>query len=236
MADTNRLGLPLVAPAQSQKHVTVNEALSRLDALVHFQLASVDTASPPVSPAEGEVHHVGVGATDDWTGQDGKLALFLNGGWAFLEPDVGWQGWSAADNARVAFDGVGWQPGAGAFSANGAGFVHRTIEVDHDLGSGATSVITALFPGGSIVYGVTARVLSAIGGATGIELGVSGASNRYGSGIGVAAGAWARGITGSPLAYYVDTDLVIGAEGGAFDGTGTLRVAAHVAELTLPRA
>ena len=32
MAKTAQLDLPLVMPAQAQKHVTVNEALARLDA------------------------------------------------------------------------------------------------------------------------------------------------------------------------------------------------------------
>ncbi len=236
MPDTSRLGLPLLAPSQSQKHVTVNEGLARLDALVHLALASVDGTVPPVSPTEGEVHSVGAGATGDWSGEDGKVAVFLNGGWAFLQPSVGWQGWSLADGGRVAFDGTGWQAGAGSFSANGAGFLHRTIEIDHDVQAGATSTLTDLLPAGSIVYGITARVISAIGGVASLEIGVSGAANRYGSGIGTGLGSWARGITGSPLAYYSDTSLVLGAEGGTFDGNGTIRVAAHVAELTLPRA
>ena len=125
--------------------------------------------------------------------------------------------------------------GAGSFSANGAGFLHRTIEVDHAVQAGAISSVTDLLPAGSIVYGLTARVISAIGGVASLEIGVSGASNRYGSGIGTSLGSWARGITGSPLAYYADTSIELGAEGGTFDGSGVIRIAAHVAELSLPR-
>jgi len=235
MPDTNRLGLPLVAPSQSQKHVTVNESFVRLDALTHLTLMSEGAQMPPGSPAEGEVHGVGAGATGDWAGEDGRLAVFLNGGWAFVTPGVGWQGWSNTSQSRVVFDGAGWEPGAGSFSPNGAGFVHRTIEVDHAVGAGSTSAVVGLLPAGSIVYGITARVVSPIGGTTSIEIGVSGSSNRYGSGIGTTTGAWARGITGSPLAYYAATDVILGAEAGTFDGTGVLRIAAHVAELTLPR-
>lgn len=236
MADTKRLGLPLLAPAQSQKHVTVNESLARLDALVNMSLNSVNAVTPPASPEEGDVHGVGAGATDAWTGEDGRLAVFLNGGWAFLDPAPGWQAWSDTDGARVAYDGSIWQPGAGSFSANGAGFVHRTIEIDHDIGVGSTSVVSAIFPAGAIAYGVTARVLVDIGGAASIELGVSGSTDRYGSGIGVVAGAWARGVTGTPLTYYSATDLLVSATGGSFDGTGRIRIAAHVAELTLPNS
>ena len=236
MPDTNRLGLPLLAPAQAQKHVTVNESLARLDALVHLSLASVGTTVPPGSPVEGEAHGVGSGATGAWAGQDGALAVYLNGGWAFLTPGTGWQGWSETGGTRVVFDGQDWIEGAGAVSANGAGFVHRTVELDHAVTSGATSAVASALPAGAMVYGVTGRVISAIGGVSTLEVGVSGSSNRYGSGIGTGSGSWMRGMTGSPLAYYSATDLVLTAEGGTFDGTGTIRLAIHFAELTLPRA
>ena len=92
MPDTAKLGLPLVSPAQAQKHVTVNECLMRLDALVQLALVSVGAAVPPASPTEGEAHSVGAGATGAWVGQDGQVAVFANGGWVFLTPQAGWQG------------------------------------------------------------------------------------------------------------------------------------------------
>ena len=152
----------------------------------------------------------------------------------FLSPQSGWQGW--ANGTRVQFDGMDWVAGAGALSANGAGFLHKTIEIDHDVTAGTSSAIPGSIPANAIVYGVTGRVLSDIGGATGLEVGVVGFTDRYGSGIGTVAGAWLRGLTGSPLTYYSDTDLVLTAVGGSFDGTGAVRIAVHFAELTLPRA
>lgn len=234
MPDTPNLGLPLVAPAQAQKHVTVNESLTRLDALVHLSLSSVGGTVPPGSPEEGDVHGVGTSATGAWGGQDGQLAIFANGGWVFLTPRAGWQGWSG--DVRVQFDGEDWIEGAGALSANGAGFVHRSVEVDHAVQFGAISTVAGLLPANAVVYGITGRVLTDIGGASGLEVGIAGASDRYGSGIGTTSGAWLRGLTGSPLTYYADTDVILTASGGAFDGTGTVRIAVHYAELTLPRA
>lgn len=236
MAETTKLGLPLVASAQAQKHVTVNESLLRLDALTHLSLLTVGTAVPPGSPDEGDVHAVGAGASGLWSGQDGDLAIFQNGGWAFVTPAAGWRGWSVSSGTGVTFDGADWIEGAGALSTHGAGFVHRTLEVDHALASGASSTIPAAIPGNTIVYGVTGRVISDIGGASDLEIGVAGSTDRYGSGIGTTTGAWMRGLTSSPLAYYSDTDLIITANGGSFDGSGTLRLAVHFAELTLPRA
>ncbi|MEM9969563.1 MAG: DUF2793 domain-containing protein, partial [Pseudomonadota bacterium] len=123
MAETSRLALPLVQAAQAQKHVTVNEAFERLDALSQLTLVSDGQATPPLSPGQGEVHGVGAGAVDAWTGHDGKLAVFSNGGWFFVTPLVGWRGWRSDIGAAVSFDGSGWIEGAGSISANGAGFV-----------------------------------------------------------------------------------------------------------------
>ena len=235
MTETTQLGLPLVQPAQAQKHVTVNEAFARLDALSQITLAGSGSVAP-VTATEGALFAVEAGASGDWAGEAGRLALFLNGGWLFVTPQVGWRGWRADTGVAVAFDGVDWVPGGGAFSANGAGFVQRSIEVDHSITAGASSLVPGFIPANATVYGITGRVLSDIGGASSLEIGVAGSSNRYGSGIGVSAGAWLRGITGNPLAYYADTDVVVTASGGNFDGTGVLRLAVHFAELTLPRA
>ena len=236
MSDTPRLGLPLVQASQAQKHVTVNESLTRLDGLTHLQLKSVSLSTPPTSASEGDVHFVGAGATDAWAGEDGNLALFSNGGWDFVAPQVGWAGWSETVAARVVFDGVDWVSGAGAMTGHRAGFVHRSVETDHTITSGAVSTVAGTIPANAIVYGVTGRVLSDIGGAGSFRVGVAGSDDRYGSGIGVVSGSWLRGLTGTPLTYYGDTDLLLTAEGGSFDGTGEVRLVVHFAELTLPRA
>ncbi len=236
MSETAKLALPLVQPAQAEKHVTVNDAFQRLDALAQISIDTAGGATPPPAPVEGELHAIGSGATGDWAGRDGELGLYLNGGWMFVQPVVGWKGWRLDTASTVTYDGVDWVEGGGAFTQNGAGFVHRSIEVDHAVATGATSTLTGFIPANAMVYGVTGLVLTDIGGATSLEIGVTASTNRYGSGIGVTTGAWARGLTGNPLAYYSATDLILTASGGTFDGTGTFRLAVHFAELTLPRA
>ncbi|WP_158971824.1 DUF2793 domain-containing protein [Chachezhania sediminis] len=103
-----RLALPLLQGSQAQKHVTVNEALSRLDLVVQMQLQAVDATVPPGSPAEGEAHGVGIGATGAWAGQDSKVAAWLAGGWEFLVPAAGWLAWDVADAAVKVWDGTAW--------------------------------------------------------------------------------------------------------------------------------
>ncbi|MCK4860390.1 MAG: DUF2793 domain-containing protein, partial [Rhodobacteraceae bacterium] len=83
--------------------------------------------------------------------------------------------------------------------------------------------------------GVTARVTTAITGAgvSSWSLGVSGAINRYGSGLGLGLNAFAKGATG-PLTYWADTALEITADAGSFNG-GAVRLAVHFVELKVPR-
>lgn len=237
MAETATLKLPLVQAAQAQKHVTVNEALGRLDAMAQLVLASRATSEPPAAGNEGSVYALPSDAAGDWSGHGGRLALRLNGGWEFISPVAGWRAWIADEGASAQFDGTGWVADAVAVSPGGAGLALRVVEIDHALGEGAASTTVSVIPGGAIVFGVTGRVVDALGGtATTFRVGTDGAStDRYGSGIGTGAGAWFRGITGTPLAYYADTALTLTAEGGSFGG-GIVRIAVHFAELGLPRA
>jgi hypothetical protein len=86
MMDTTHLQLPYLAAAQAQKHVTHNEALRMLDALVQLSVLDRSRTAPPASPAEGDRHIVGAGATGLWAGWDGAIAAFIDGGWMRLPP------------------------------------------------------------------------------------------------------------------------------------------------------
>jgi hypothetical protein len=235
MTETTRLRLPLVQAAQAQKHVTVNSGLERLDALVELVLTSVGQITPP-EPAMG-IHAVPPGALGAWEGQGGKVAFASNGGWDFASPQRGWTAWIADLGTTAIHDGEDWIPGAATLSASGAGISLRTIEIDHDVTPGPTSTTSVLIPAQSIVYGVTGRILSQIGGdATAFDLGIAGDSpDRYGTGCGLEAGSWLRGLTSSPLAYYAPTPLTLTGVGGSFVG-GSVRLAVHLAELRLPGA
>src|SRR5689334_3345145 len=90
MSDTPNLGLAFLEAAQAQKHVTVNEALRRLDALVQLAILDRDLAAPPAAPADGARYLVAAGASGAWSGASGKIAAFQDGAWSFLQPRPGW--------------------------------------------------------------------------------------------------------------------------------------------------
>lgn len=233
MNSSPRLGLLYLDAAQAQKHVTVNEALARLDMACAARIESMSLTVPPQSPVEGDAHIVASGATDAWAGHDGEVAVFLNGGWDFVAPWVGWTLWVAADGTRVMFDGSVWRVISQPFTPSGAGASLRQVEIDHVVGTGATSQTAAFIPDKAIVLGVTGRVIEAIGGASAWSLGVTGSPDRYGSGIGVALNSFVHGVTGTPIAYYGSSSLLLTAEGGSFTG-GKVRLVAHYFELTPP--
>ncbi len=236
MTDTAKLGLPLLAPSQAQKHVTVNEALARIDAAAQLTVLSRVVATPPVTAAEGEAYVVAAASVNDWAGRDGQIAVRQNGGWIFLQPRAGWRAFVADEAETLLHDGQAWAAGAVAVSAGGAAFSVHVREFDHAVGAGASSATAAELPANAVVFGVTARVLSDIqGGLATWRLGVAGSDDRYGTGAGTGQGSFLRGITGTPLTYYAQTALLMTAEGGTFAGGGMVRLAIHYARLGLPR-
>jgi hypothetical protein len=107
MSDTPLLQLPLLDAAQAQKHVTHNEALLLLDALVHLSVLSRTLAAPPAA-SDGARYLVPTAPTGAWAGQAGKLALAQGGGFQFLSPRAGWRAWVEDERRLLLFDGNSW--------------------------------------------------------------------------------------------------------------------------------
>lgn len=235
MSRTANLDLPLVQASQSQKHITVNEALGLLDGVCQMTLESIVETQEPAIAEDGQVWSVPSGATGNWAAEAGKLAIFSNGGWVFTVPKAGWRGWAKDTGESVLYDGVDWVPAAVSVSRNGAATVLEVIEIDVDLQPGPVVVTVPVIPAVSVVFGVTGRVVQQITGTLSTwRLGVAGSPDAYGSGLGVALGSWAMGVSGQPQAYYTDSGLQLEAEGGEFL-SGQVRLAVHVLRLKLPR-
>ena len=112
MEQTANLELPYIMPSQAQKHVTHNEAVRSLDALVQLAVLDRDLPDPPASPNDGERYLVAPGGTDAWTGRDGQIAAWQDGAWAYFAPKAGWLAWVADEERLIAFDGAGWTDAA----------------------------------------------------------------------------------------------------------------------------
>ena len=111
MSDTStHLGLPYLLAAQAQKHVTHNEALRLLDAMVQLSVLDRTRTTPPVSPADGDRHLVASGATGLWAGWDLNIAFWVDGAWMRLVPRPGWLVWIAAEQVFLVWNGSAWDP------------------------------------------------------------------------------------------------------------------------------
>lgn len=111
--NTRILSLPLIQGGQAQKHITHNEALRRLDALVQPVALDMDLTAPPALPDEGDRHIIAPGPTGEWAGQGGAIAVREGQAWAFVTPAEGWQVYVIALGAVATFDGTTWQQTAG---------------------------------------------------------------------------------------------------------------------------
>lgn len=114
MSDTSpALSLPLIQPAQAQKHVTHNEALQILDAVVQLVVIATDQTTPPTASEPADRYIVAAPATGAWSGHDGEIAVYTDGTWRFIVPQPGWRAEVLAPKATVIFDAdAGWQPPA----------------------------------------------------------------------------------------------------------------------------
>ncbi len=108
MDQTANLSLPYIMPSQAQKNVTHNEALKSLDTLVQLAVLDRDLTAPPGSPAEGDRYLVKATATGGWSGHDGAVATFVDGGWTFAGARTGWRVYVAGEQVIIAWSGSAW--------------------------------------------------------------------------------------------------------------------------------
>lgn len=108
MADLSpRLQLPLLAVGQAQKEATHNEALSRLEMCVQ-PVVEDELSVPPLTPQDGQCWLVGTGAQGSWTGQEGSIAQWTEGGWRYLLPFDGFSFWMRASGLQMARESGTW--------------------------------------------------------------------------------------------------------------------------------
>ncbi len=107
--ETTILSLPLILPAQAQKHVTHNEAITQLDLIVQLTVINRVLTCAPALASVGDRHIVAAGATGVWAGQAGRIALLSETGWQFTQPLPGWRAHVLSEGQTAVFDGLGWE-------------------------------------------------------------------------------------------------------------------------------
>jgi hypothetical protein len=242
MDHTARLALPFIMPNQAQKHVTHNEAIQALDALVQPAVESRTLATPPTLPLAGEAYIVPVEAEGLWAGHGNEIAAFQSGAWQFQDPAAGWQVWVKAEKTHVVFDAGAWVPlaslGAGlpqlgvhtsADSTNRLAVAAAATLLTHD-GQGHQLKINKATPGD------TASLLYQTNWSGRAEMGLSGDDNWHIK-VSPDGAGWIEALTvhaatgvvtvGTGLRPAVDNALSLGAAGARWamiwSATGTIQ-------------
>lgn len=109
MLESRNLRLPYVAEAQTQKHVTVNDAFRRIDSVVQLAVVGRTHSAPPSSPSEGDRYIVGPNPTDQWDGHLLDVAVYIDGAWLFFTPTEGWITYVQEEDTFAYFSGSAWE-------------------------------------------------------------------------------------------------------------------------------
>lgn len=90
--ETMRHKLPLLAVAQAQKEITHNEALVRIDALLHPVVQAEFPVPPTLTDTDiGKCWIVAASSIGEWATKTGQIAIWIGGGWRFCIPVEGMQ-------------------------------------------------------------------------------------------------------------------------------------------------
>jgi Protein of unknown function (DUF2793) len=232
MTDTPRLSLPVIEAAQAQKHVTHNEALVLLDALVQLAVESRALSAPPGSPADGACYIPATAASGDWSGWDGQLALYSGGGWLKITPVPGLKAWVRAERLTVTYEDGVWRDGI-ALTLSGGRVTLRAKEEELTLTGAFVETADASFiPDRTIVLGVASRTTEAITGATSYAVGTAADTTQFGDLLNVALDSTNVGVIG-PAGFYADTPVRVTANGGNFSA-GKVRLVVYFIEMSAP--
>jgi len=173
MSETPNLALPYILAAQAQKHVTHNEAIRALDAVVQLSVADRDLSDPPASPTDGARYLVAESPTGAWSGHAGEIAAAQDGGWTFLAPREGWLAWIADEDLLLAYDGAAWSEVSAAVNPAPLVGVNATADTTNRL---AVKSPASLFD--NVGAGHQAKLNKAAAGDTGSLLFQTGYSGR----------------------------------------------------------
>ena len=227
---TANFGLPFIAGGQAQKHVTHNESLDVLDALIPSVVISATETSPVGTPAEGDCYIVPTGGSFGATAV-GDLVVYTGGAWRAIPSRFGHR-ILVLDQGREWINGgsQGWVPGQ-VIGPQGGTLGVRVVEFEVDLSVGGTSVtVSGAIPSRVIVFGVTSWVGDNITGPDQFKVGTPSEVDKFGSYIWRDAPSSNIGVVG-PFATYSPTDLVVTSqdESTAFTG-GTVHLSALILE------
>ena len=220
MVQTNNLKFNLVAQSQSQKEVTINEGLARLDALLNHGVADKDLSTPPGAPLEGAAYIVNTAATGAWLGKEGQIAYY-NSGWKFIIPNEGLVTWVNDEDKVYIYNGTTWISYTDNFNLTKLG-VNTTPDTTNKFAVASDAVLlttatgnmqlkinkTAAANSGTVLYqdGFSGRAEVGLAGDDNLKLKVSSDGSTWNNGIVITA---ATGVVDNPSGMTIGSGTVV---------------------------
>lgn len=116
-----RFDLPFLFVGQAQKEAWVNEALARVDALLHCSIEG-QRADPPAAPQNGEAWLVAAGATGEWAGKEATIATRQGDNWLFIAGQEGLRVFDRSTGQERLFT-TAWQNASAPLEPSGGSVV-----------------------------------------------------------------------------------------------------------------
>ncbi|WP_181883529.1 DUF2793 domain-containing protein [Sphingorhabdus pulchriflava] len=121
---TFRFALPHLHVAQAQKETTYNEALLRIDGLLHCAVQDELQTAPNATPAEsGKMWLIGGLPTGEWQGRAGMIAYWTGSAWRYFVPQPGMEIWHIGAAKALRFINNDWQSAQPVLPAAGGSVV-----------------------------------------------------------------------------------------------------------------
>ncbi len=241
MDQSTNLNMPYIMASQAQKHVTHNEAIRTLDALVQISIIDKDLSTPPASPNDGDRYIPATGATGEWAGKEDRIAAYQDGAWMFYIPSDGFLAFITDESLIYVYNSTNWTlytdgkiggPATILNAGTNGGETRFELAEEEITLAGSSIDSTIVIPDRAIVFAVTTRTTQTITGATSYDCGIAGDIGKFGGALGITLGSTNSGVVG-PSAFYVDTVVRLSANGSDFTD-GKVRVAIHYMLCTPP--
>ena len=107
MTTSTQVGITHLVEGQASAEVTINDAINKLDAVVHLAIKDRNLTAPPGSPTEGDRYIPAATATGAWASQENKIAVYLSG-WVFITPKEGWIAHIDDEEQTIHYTGSAW--------------------------------------------------------------------------------------------------------------------------------
>jgi len=129
-------------------NVGMDANLLKIDTLAKLKVINYTTTTPPVSPSEGDVYIVGVGATGAWSGLDKNVVVRTGTSWTSYTPVKGWLAYDENTSSYIGYNGTSWivdPVGVRSYAEDGVGSqVYRWFEDFITTGSSTSNVFIAI--------------------------------------------------------------------------------------------